>query len=69
MDGYYIRINPYYDIPAQELGDKTIDLKNHKNGDGKTILNELISVDALALVRFGLRAADDPKILNTIKVD
>ena len=28
----------------------------------------MISPDALALVRFGLRAADDPRILNTIKV-
>ena len=27
----------------------------------------LISPDALALVRFGLRAADDPRILNTVK--
>jgi hypothetical protein len=25
-------------------------------------------VDALVLVRFGLRAADDPRILNTVKV-
>lgn len=68
VDGYYIRINPYYDIPASELNDKYITLKNHKNGEGKTLLNELISVDALALVRFGIRAAGDPKILNTIKV-
>ena len=28
----------------------------------------LISPDSLALVRFGLRAPDDPRILNTIKV-
>ena len=28
----------------------------------------MISPDALALVRFGLRAADDPRILDTIKV-
>jgi glucoamylase len=28
----------------------------------------MISPDALALVRFGLRAADDPRILNTVKV-
>jgi glucoamylase len=28
----------------------------------------MVSPDALALVRFGLRAADDPRILNTIKV-
>lgn len=68
VDGYYIRINPYYTIPASELGDKYINLKNHKDGEGKTQLNELICVDALALVRFGLRSADDPKILNTIKV-
>lgn len=68
VDGYYIRINPYYSIPACELGDKTIDLKNHKDGHGKTRINELISVDALALVRFGLRDPKDPKILNTLKV-
>jgi glucoamylase len=68
VDGYYIRINPYHDIPASDLGDKYIDLKNHNNDEGRTLLNELISVDALSLVRFGLRAADDPRILNTIRV-
>ncbi len=30
--------------------------------------DELISTDALALVRFGLRAADDPRMVNTVKV-
>ena len=29
---------------------------------------EIVSPDALALVRFGLRAADDPRILNTVRV-
>ncbi len=67
VDGYYIRINPFSDIPATALGDRTINLKNHKHGSGVTKLNELICVDALALVRFGLRSAKDPKILNTIK--
>jgi len=68
VEGYYIRINPFSDIPANELGDRVIQLKNHHKGEGTTLINELISVDALALVRFGLRAADDPKILNTLKV-
>ncbi len=68
VSGYYIRLNPYYDIPADKLEDRTIDLKNHTDGKGKIKLQELISVDALALVRFGLRAADDPKILNTVTV-
>lgn len=68
VDGYYIRINPFSDIPAAELGNRTVNLKNHHSDHGKTNINELISVDALALVRFGLRAADDPKILNTLKI-
>lgn len=68
VEGYYIRINPYHTIPAAELEDRSLQLKNHDKGNGKMKLNELVSVDALALVRFGLRAADDPRILNTIKV-
>ena len=28
----------------------------------------MVSPDALALVRFGLRAADDPRMVNTVKV-
>ena len=31
-------------------------------------ITEIVSVDALALVRYGLRAPDDPRILDTIKV-
>ena len=30
--------------------------------------SNIISVDALTLVRFGLRKADDPRIVNTVKV-
>ena len=33
-----------------------------------TPADHLVSPDALALVRFGLRAADDPRIVNTVKV-
>ena len=67
VDGYYMRINPF-DRSADEVKNKYINLKNHKDDDGKTLLGELISVDALALVRFGLRDANDPRILNTVKV-
>lgn len=68
VDGYYIRFNPFYDKAANELDGEEVYLKNHKDGKGKVLLNELICADALALVRFGLRAADDEKILNTIKL-
>jgi len=67
VEGYYIRINPFQ-LPANEVKDKYIYLKNHEGDDGKILLAGLICADALALVRFGLRAADDPRILNTIKV-
>jgi glucoamylase len=32
------------------------------------LASEIVSPDALALVRFGLRAADDPRIVSTVKV-
>jgi glucoamylase len=67
VEGYYIRINRA-GIAAKDLKEHAIILKNHTPGNGNLLLNELVSVDALALVRFGLRAADDPHILNTIKV-
>jgi len=67
VDGYYMRINPYH-LPAEEVKNNFIYIKNRTSENGKMHLHELICVDALALVRFGLRAADDPKILNTIKI-
>ncbi len=67
VEGYYMRINPYRQ-PAQEVKNEFITIKNRTSENGKMHLYELICVDALALVRFGLRAADDPKILNTIKL-
>ncbi|MEO8569598.1 MAG: glucan 1,4-alpha-glucosidase [Ginsengibacter sp.] len=67
VEGYYIRLNPT-GLAANDLNDKKIKLKNHPDDKSVVPVNELVSIDALALVRFGLRAADDPKILNTIKV-
>lgn len=67
VDGYYMRINPYH-LPAEDVKNNFINIKNRTGENGKMHLWELICVDALALVRFGLRGADDPRILNTIKV-
>lgn len=67
VEGYYMRINPF-DAPAEEVKDKSIYIKNRARENGRMHLYELISVDALALVRFGLRDARDPKILNTLKL-
>lgn len=66
VEGYYMRINPS-GLTANEVKGQSINLKNHEGEDGRILLSDVICVDAIALVRFGLRAADDPRILNTIK--
>ncbi|MEO9209543.1 MAG: glycoside hydrolase family 15 protein, partial [Ginsengibacter sp.] len=47
VDGYYMRINSF-DLDADEVKDKFINLKNHVDDNGKILLGELICVDALA---------------------
>lgn len=66
--GYYVRIGSAArdDAAAPTLGNVTI--KNRPVGEPPLKSWELISVDALALVRFGVRAADDPRMVDTVRV-
>ena len=68
VDGYYIRIAPEDLLDHDGPEDCFVKIKNHPGGSTTYPASEIISVDALALVRFGLRAADDPRILNTVKM-
>ena len=43
-------------------------VKNVSAAEDTRVASHLVSPDALALVRFGLRAADDPRIRDTAKV-
>jgi glucoamylase len=43
-------------------------VKNVAAAEDNRMARHLVSPDALALVRFGLRAADDKRILGTVKV-
>ena len=45
-----------------------MEVRNRFAGTSYVAADELVSTDALALVRFGLRAADDPRIIDTVKV-
>jgi len=66
IDGYYMRIGfSAGDANARSHG--LIPIRNRSDGNAALEAGLLISPDALALVRFGLRAADDPRILNTVK--
>ncbi|HEY3892958.1 MAG TPA: glucan 1,4-alpha-glucosidase [Bradyrhizobium sp.] len=66
IEGYYMRIG-FSSGDANARSHGLIPIKNRSDGNAALEAGLLISPDALALVRFGLRAADDPRILNTVK--
>jgi len=68
VEGYYVRIAPPETDCAASPLDGYVPIKNRAPGQSSEAATHVISPDALALVRFGLRAPDDPRILNTIKV-
>jgi glucoamylase len=68
VDGYYVRIAPpSTDAAAASPTQGFVPIKNRPPGEDGERAYHIISPDALALVRFGLRAADDPRILNTLR--
>jgi glucoamylase len=68
VDGYYVRIAPPETAEASSPLSGFVPIKNRPWPQSDVPAYEVVSTDALALVRFGLRAPDDPKILNTIRV-
>ena len=68
VPGYYLRMAPPERIERAEIGGLRIRMPNRPFGRRHPHAIEVVSPDALALVRFGLRAADDPRILDTVRV-
>ena len=68
VSGYYVRIAPEVPGEARAELDGLVEVRNRFAGTSSFEADELVSTDALALVRFGLRAADDPRITDTVKV-
>ena len=68
VEGYYVRISPETDDGAASPLQGFVPIKNRTPDSSSARAVTIISPDSLALVRFGLRAPDDPRILNTIKV-
>jgi glucoamylase len=67
VEGYYVRV-----VPPEEAGSPSpaggwVPIKHRPPGESREPAAEVVSPDALALVRFGLRAPDDPRILSTVK--
>jgi len=68
VDGYYVRIAPIDQAEAGSLFEGYVPIKNRPPDQSSAPADLIVSPDALALVRFGLRAADDPHMVNTVKV-
>lgn len=68
MEGYYVRIAPPDVDNAASPLQGFVPIKNRPPDQNMDRASHVISPDSLALVRFGLRAPDDPRILNTLRV-
>jgi glucoamylase len=64
--GYYVRLAPDRPPTATSGIDGDVLIKNRPEGQSQYTAHDIVSPDALALVRFGLRSATDPRILGTI---
>jgi glucoamylase len=67
VEGYYVRIASTTGKSGSR-SHSSVQIKNVAATEDTLPPRHLVSPDFLALVRFGLRAPDDPRILNTIKV-
>jgi glucoamylase len=67
VNGYYVHIAPPETADAASPLDGFVPIKNRPPQNSSQRASLMLSPDALALVRFGLRAPDDPRILGTIR--
>ncbi len=67
VDGYYVRIaSP--DVLAGAPLSTPVPVRNRPPGSSTVPADEMVGTDFLALVRFGLRLPDDPRIVSTLAV-
>jgi glucoamylase len=66
--GYYVRIADAAVANSEPQGQDMVQIKNRREDADIVAASQVVSPDFLALVRFGLRSPDDPRILATIRV-
>ena len=67
IDGYYLRIAPHGWAEEAATGTGKLDPASAPFAESGFRVTEVVSPDVLALVRFGIREADDPRIVATVK--
>jgi glucoamylase len=68
VQGYYVRVAPPETSEAASPAGGFVPIKNRPPGGSEEPAENIVSPDALALVRFGLRSPDDPRIRDTVRV-
>jgi glucoamylase len=68
VNGYYVRIGLLESGAASSPLHGFVPIKNRPGDHSALEAADLVSADALALVRFGLRDAHDPRIRDTVRV-
>src|SRR2546426_569903 len=68
VDGYYVRVAEPDRADAASPSEGFVPIKNRPPDQTTGPAALMVSPDALALVRFGLRSPDDPRIVGTVKV-
>ncbi|MET0440272.1 MAG: glucan 1,4-alpha-glucosidase [Devosia sp.] len=66
--GYYVRMGNDLATDVADARTGMTVIRNQIIGKSELPTRQVLSPDALALVRFGLRAADDPRMLDTVKM-
>ena len=65
--GYYVRIGSSDAADAASPSTGRVDIRNRADNTAR-VASDIVATDALALVRFGLRSAHDPRIRDTVTV-
>jgi glucoamylase len=68
VEGYYVRLAPPEAAEGASPAQGFVPIKNRPPAQSTEPAANIVSPDALALVRFGLRKATDPRIVNTVRV-
>jgi glucoamylase len=63
--GYYVRIAPKESQEGEPRFEENVQVKNVAAPENTRLVKHLVSPDALALVRFGVRAPNDPRMRDT----
>lgn len=67
IQGHYVRIASPNGPGASSPRHGFVPIKSRPLGEPSGPASYIVGPDALALVRFGLRAADDPRVVDTVK--